>query len=361
MRNFRLELCYDGSRYRGWQRQGNTGMTIQGKLEELLSRMLGQPVDVQGAGRTDAGVHARQQTASFRADTSLSCEELLLAGGFEIRIYYVHIHKYCPSLFCSVKGKKMMKLIPFIIGIVAGYIVALIFTLIGNVDGNDALKVLDFTAFSSMKWVPDFTFIKAFEGFQTITAKYILSIAVAYVPVAFVVFAEHIADHKNLSTIIDQDLLEEPGLHRTLLGDGVGSIAGAFFGGCPNTTYGESVGCVAITGNASVITILCTAIIAIAASFFAPFVTFLSTIPSCVMGGVCITLYGFIAVSGLKMLQPVDLNDNRNLFTASVILIAGIGGMTLKIGSVTITEIACALILGIIVNLLFNRPAKNDQ
>ena len=264
-------------------------------------------------------------------------------------------------VFCSVNGKKMMKLIPFIIGIVAGYLVALIFTLIANASGNEALKVLDFTAFSSMKWVPDFTFIKAFEGFQTITAKYILSIAVAYVPVAFVVFAEHIADHKNLSTIIDQDLLEEPGLHRTLLGDGVGSMAGAFFGGCPNTTYGESVGCVAITGNASVITILCTAIIAIAASFFAPFVTFLSTIPSCVMGGVCITLYGFIAVSGLKMLQPVDLNDNRNLFTASVILIAGIGGMTLKIGSVTITEIACALILGIIVNLLFNRPAKNDQ
>ena len=264
-------------------------------------------------------------------------------------------------IFCSVKGKKMMKLIPFIIGIVAGYIVALIFTLIGNASGNDALKVLDFTAFSSMKWVPEFTFIKAFEGFQTITAKYILSIAVAYVPVAFVVFAEHIADHKNLSTIIDQDLLEEPGLHRTLLGDGIGSMAGAFFGGCPNTTYGESVGCVAITGNASVITILCTAIIAIAASFFAPFVTFLSTIPSCVMGGVCITLYGFIAVSGLKMLQPVDLNDNRNLFTASVILIAGIGGMTMTIGSVTLTEVACALILGVIVNLLFNRPAKEEK
>ena len=264
-------------------------------------------------------------------------------------------------VFCSVKGKKMMKLIPFIIGIVAGYLVALIFTLIGNASGNEALKVLNFAAFSSMKWVPDFTFIKAFEGFQSITGKYILSIAVAYVPVAFVVFAEHIADHKNLSTIIDQDLLEEPGLHRTLLGDGIGSMAGAFFGGCPNTTYGESVGCVAITGNASVITILTTAIIAIAASFFAPFVTLLSTIPSCVMGGVCITLYGFIAVSGLKMLQPVDLNDNRNLFTASVILIAGIGGMTLKIGSVTITEIACALILGIIVNLLFNRPAKDKQ
>lgn len=264
-------------------------------------------------------------------------------------------------VFCSVKGKKMMKLIPFIIGIIAGYLVALVFTLIGRASGNADLMVLDFSAFENMKWVPDFAFVEAFKGFSAVDGKYIASIAVAYVPVAFVVFAEHIADHKNLSTIIDQDLLENPGLHNTLLGDGVGSIAGAFFGGCPNTTYGESVGCVAITGNASVVTILATAILAIAASFCAPFVTFLSTIPHCVMGGVCITLYGFIAVSGLKMLQPVDLNDNRNLFTASVILIAGIGGMTLKIGSVTLTEIACALILGIIVNLLFNRPSKDGK
>ena len=264
-------------------------------------------------------------------------------------------------IFFSVKGKKMLKLIPFILGIIAGYIVALVFTLIGNANSNEALKILDFSAFSNMKWVPEFTFIKAFEGLSAIDGKYIATIAVAYIPVAFVVFAEHIADHKNLSSIIDQDLLEEPGLHRTLLGDGIGSMAGAFFGGCPNTTYGESVGCVAITGNASVITILTTAILAIAASFCAPFVTFLSTIPTCVMGGVCITLYGFIAVSGLKMLQPVDLNDNRNLFTASVILIAGIGGMTMNIGSVTLTEVACALILGVIVNVLFNRPAKNDQ
>ncbi len=265
------------------------------------------------------------------------------------------------TMLVSTYGKKSFKLIPFIIGILAGYIVALLFTLAGNAFGKESLKVLDFTAFSAMKWVPEFTFIKAFEGFGSIDLKYIATVAVAYVPVAFVVFAEHIADHKNLSSIIGTDLIEEPGLHRTLLGDGIGSMVGAFFGGCPNTTYGESVGCVAITGNASVITILATAILAIAASFFAPFVTFLSTIPSCVMGGVCVTLYGFIAVSGLKMLQPVDLNDNRNLFTASVILIAGIGGMALKIGSVTITEVACALILGIIVNLLFNRPAKDEQ
>lgn len=262
---------------------------------------------------------------------------------------------------CSVYGKKMLKLIPFIIGILAGYLVAVIFTLIGMNSGNEALIIIDFTKFAAMQWVPDFTFFKAASGFSQITGDYIATIAVAYIPVAFVVFAEHIADHKNLSTIIDKDLLEDPGLHRTLLGDGVGSIAGALFGGCPNTTYGESVGCVAITGNASVVTILATAIMAIVISFVGPFVTFLSTIPGCVMGGVCITLYGFIAVSGLKMVQNVDLNNNRNLFVVSVILIAGIGGMALKIGSVTLTEIASALILGIIVNLILGAKDKKEN
>ena len=255
-------------------------------------------------------------------------------------------------IICSVFGKRMAKLIPFIIGIVAGYAVATVFTLIGNATGNEALQIIDFAKFQNMQWLPDFTFLKAFEGLKDINGAYIATIAVAYIPVAFVVFAEHIADHKNLSSIIDHDLLEDPGLHRTLLGDGVGSIAGAFFGGCPNTTYGESVGCVAITGNASVLTILATAILAIVASFFAPFVTFLATIPSCVMGGVCMTLYGFIAVSGLKMIQDVDLGENKNLFVVAVILIAGVGGMTLTFGKITITSIACALILGIIVNVL---------
>ena len=153
---------------------------------------------------------------------------------------------------CSVYGKKMAKLIPFVIGIVAGYLVATVFTVIGNATGNEAMVIIDFSRFANMQWYPDFTFIKAAKGLSEINGQYIATIAVAYVPVAFVVFAEHIADHKNLSSIIGHELLEEPGLHRTLLGDGVGSIVGAIFGGCPNTTYGESVGCVAITGNASV-------------------------------------------------------------------------------------------------------------
>lgn len=261
-------------------------------------------------------------------------------------------------IICSVYGKKTAKLIPFIIGIVAGYLVATCFTLIGMKTGNESLQIIDWSAFKNMQWVPDFTFMEAYKGFGDIDASYVATVAVAYVPVAFVVFAEHIADHKNLSSIIGQELLEDPGLHRTLLGDGVGSMVGSIFGGCPNTTYGESVGCVAITGNASVVTILATAILCIVASFFAPFVTFLATIPSCVMGGVCITLYGFIAVSGLKMIQEVDLGDNRNLFVVATILISGIGGMTLCIGKVTLTEVACSLILGIIVNLILSKKDK---
>ncbi len=274
-------------------------------------------------------------------------------------------------ILCSVYGKKMMKLIPFIIGILAGYIVAMIFTVIGIASGNDALRVIDFAPFQALVAngvgiktflsIPEFTFLEAFKGVGDFSWTYVATIAVAYVPVAFVVFAEHIADHKNLSTIIESELLEEPGLHRTLLGDGVGSFVGAFFGGCPNTTYGESVGCVAITRNASVITITTTAIMAILISFISPFVAFLDSIPGCVMGGVCITLYGFIAVSGLKMIQKVDLEQNKNLFVVSSILIPGIGGMAMEIGKVTITGIACALILGILVNLMLNFKQTSEE
>ncbi|MBR7165270.1 MAG: uracil-xanthine permease [Clostridia bacterium] len=271
-------------------------------------------------------------------------------------------------VLCSTYGSKMTKLVPFIIGVLAGYAVALIFTVIGYAAKVDALKVIDFAPFAALVEggvglktffaIPEFSFLKALEGVKDFDVNYLLTVFVAYVPVAFVVFAEHIADHKNLSSIIDADLLEDPGLHRTLLGDGIGSVAGAFFGGCPNTTYGESVGCVAITRNASVATISATATLAILISFLSPFVAFLDSIPGCVMGGVCITLYGFIAVSGLKMIQKVNLEDNANLFTVSVILICGIGGMAISIGKVTVTAIACALILGIITNILLNKFKK---
>ncbi len=271
-------------------------------------------------------------------------------------------------IICATYGKKMTRLIPFILGILGGYAVATIFTVIGNVAEIDALKVIDFTKITAL-WangvnvetfltLPGFTFVGALEGVKAIDGAYIATLAVAYLPVAFVVFAEHIADHKNISSIIEQDLLEDPGLPRTLLGDGVGSMVGAFFGGCPNTTYGESVGCVAITGNASVYTIVTAAVMAMLISFIAPFVAFVNSIPSCVMGGVCMALYGFIAVSGLKMVQKVDLNQNKNLFVVAVILISGIGGLTLNFGKITITAVACALILGILVNLLVSKAKE---
>lgn len=266
------------------------------------------------------------------------------------------------TMLSSTYGKKALKLIPFIMGILAGYAVAAIFTVIGNSTGMESLCVIDFSIFANMGGffeLPPFTFVTAKEGLSQIDAAYIGTVAVAYVPVAFVVFAEHIADHKNLSSIIEKDLLEDPGLHRTLLGDGVGSMVGAFFGGCPNTTYGESVGCVAITRNASVVTIMTAGILAMIISFITPFVAFVDSIPPCVMGGVCMALYGFIAVSGLKMIQKVDLDEDRNLFVVSVILISGIGGLTLSFGKVTLTSVACALILGILTNVILSKKVEH--
>ncbi len=265
------------------------------------------------------------------------------------------------TVLASTYGKNMVKLIPFIIGILAGYLCASIFALIGNATGNSALVVINYSALQNMGSLvslPQFSFLKA--DWSGVNAAYLLTLFVAYAPVAFVVFAEHLADHKNLSTIVGQDLLEDPGLDKTLLGDGVGSMVGAFFGGCPNTTYGESIATVAITRNASTVSIWGAAVACILFSMITPLVCFLETIPNCVMGGVCVALYGFIAASGLKMLQPVDLNKNRNLFVASVIFIVGVGGMTVSFGAVEIRTVACALILGILANVMLSKEKDED-
>ena len=271
------------------------------------------------------------------------------------------------TMLCSTYSKKIGRLIPFIIGIAAGYALASIFALIGTladkpsliVINYGALKALDFSSVSGYLSLPKFTFmLGGVEGLKGITGSYLLTVFAAYVPVAFVVFAEHLADHKNLSAIIGTNLLEEPGLTRTLLGDGVGTMVSTVFGGCPNTTYGESIGCVAITRNASTITIWFCACLCIIFSLISPLVALLETIPSCVMGGVCIALYGFIAVSGFKMFQQVDLNKNRNLFVASVIFITGVGGMVISFGKVEIRTVACALILGILINIMLSKETE---
>ena len=287
------------------------------------------------------------------------------AGDYNLIAILVGVIAFLITVFASTKGGKGMKMIPFIIGIVGAYIVALIFTFIGNATNIDMLKLVNLSAFDNMQIfkVPRFTFLGIVGAYPEATNAIgsvgdVISILVLFAPVAFVTRAEHIADHKNLGSIIERDLITDPGLDRTLVGDGVGSIIGSFFGGCPNTTYGESVGCVAITGNASISTIAIAAVYCIILSFFDPFVCFVNSIPSCIVGGVCIALYGFIAVSGLKMLQPVDLNDNRNLFVVAAILVPGIGGLTLNFTHITVSSIAVGLILGIIVNVIFNKRNK---
>ena len=297
----------------------------------------------------------------------------------------------------SVQNRfKTGRLIPFILGILAGYVVASIFTVIGSLANIDYFKIIDWSPLvnnfknitvESFVTYPRFSLIGGIKELadgavseeilavnpeaHVITGMGVLEVALAFVPVAFVTFAEHIADHKNLSSIVNQNLLEEPGLHRTLLGDGVGSMVGTVFGICPNTTYGESVGCVAITKNASVRTIFAAACMLIVLSFVTPLTAALRTIPNCVMGGVCLTLYGFIAVSGFKMFQQVDLNKSKNLFIVAAILISGIGGLALQIpyrvagdgtilNAITITSIATALILGIITMVVTNAIEKRN-
>lgn len=326
-------------------------------------------------------------------------------GGYNLIALLCGLITFFTVVVCSGQKRfKTMKLIPFIIGIGMGYVVAAIFTAFGLAFDVDYLKIVDFgplvnnfvdangnfvgvTAFLNY---PDFALIEGIKeiinGASNVTyenaagetvqavllnGQGVAEVALAFIPVALVVFAEHIADHKNLSSIIGRDLVEgEPGLKRTLLGDGVGSIAGTVLGICPNTTYGESVGCVAITGNASVRTIFVTAIMCIVLSFLSPIMALLQTIPAAVMGGVCFTLYGFIAVSGLKMFKDIDLGENKNLFVVSAILIAGIGGLAIQIPyhiagnglvdkAITVTSIATALILGIITYAVMNRIEKS--
>lgn len=284
------------------------------------------------------------------------------AGSYNLVAILVGLIAFFITVFASVKGTQSMKMVPFIIGILGAYVIALILTFIGRASGCEALQLVKFSAFDNVQLfkVPRFTFLGMFGAYKDATntigsASDVLSLFVLFAPVAFVTLAEHIADHENLSSIIGHDLITDPGLDRTLLGDGAGSIVGALFGGCPNTTYGESVGCIAITGNASVSTIAIAAVYCVLLSFFDPFVCFVNSIPTCIVGGVCIALYGFIAVSGLKMIQPVDLNDHRNLFVVAAILVCGIGGLTLNFGSVQISAIATGLIVGILVNVIFNR------
>lgn len=260
----------------------------------------------------------------------------------------------------AIYGKNTIKLIPFVMGILAGYGVAAIFTIIGNVADIQLLKVIDFSPvienfkeikFTSFLDIPDFIFLKDFSAFDI---SQLPEIILLFAPVSLVTVCEHIGDHKNLSNIIGRDLLKEPGLTRTLIGDGVATAISGAVCGAANTTYGENVAVIGVSKIASVGVIILAAIITIFLGFVRPLMCVVETIPACITGGVSLILYGFIASSGVKMLinNKINFGNTKNIFVASVILVAGIGGLNITVGSITITSTAVAMILGILLNII---------
>lgn len=279
------------------------------------------------------------------------------------------------TALCSHYGKKMAALIPFVLGIVAGYLMAVVLTGIGYYGcGREYFHIVDFsplinnfnpTTFRSFLDYPDFLFLT--KNSVSLTWPMVGQVALLFIPVSLVTICEHIGDHENLSEILGRNLLEDPGLTRTLIGDGVATSISGVFCGAANTTYGENVAVVGVTRIASTKVVLLAAVMAILLGFLKPIMCLVMTIPGCVTGGVSLLLYGFIASSGVKMLivNHIDMGKTKNLFVASTILVAGIGGLALKFGGtssspmITITSIAVAMILGIIMNSILVEKKKS--
>ena len=269
------------------------------------------------------------------------------------------------AIFATSK-KKNLTLIPFVLGMVGTYLVAVILTIIGILGDVEALKIINFDALANNDWgsvkgwiTTDFLFVKAINQEASVNLKVIGQVALAFAPVALVTVCEHIGDHKNLGNIINRDLLEgEPGLTRTLIGDGIATAVSGCICGAANTTYGENVAVIGVSKIASVNVIILAAIMTIVFGFFRPFALALETIPACITGGISLILYGFIASSGVKMLikEKVNFGITKNIIVASVILVTGIGGLIIGFGNtaasytVKIGGTAVAMILGILAN-----------
>lgn len=265
-----------------------------------------------------------------------------LASGTEIewKSIFVAVVSFLVTAIVAVRGKGFLKIIPFLVGIVTGYIVAVFVGLV------DFAPVAEASFFSMPQFIiPFVSYIPNFSAVLTIA------------PIAIVTMAEHIGDHTALSSIIGKDLLKEPGLERTLLGDGIATFVAGILGGPANTTYGENTSVVGMTKIASVWVIGLAAIFAICLGFLGKFTALVSTIPNAVLGGVSLLLYGFIAVNGLKVLiqNQVDFGKTKNVIVASAMLVLGLGGAAISIVSgdvsVTISGMSLAAIIGILINL----------
>lgn len=260
----------------------------------------------------------------------------------------VAIVTFLTTAIVMVRAKGFIKIIPFLIGIVTGYILAII---LGMVDFTPVLEASFFSMPSFV--IPFVSYMPNFSALLTIA------------PIALVTMAEHIGDHTALGTIIGKDLLKDPGLDRTLLGDGIATFVAGLFGGPANTTYGENTSVVGMTKVASVWVIGLAAIFAICLGFLGKFTALVSTIPNPVLGGVSLLLYGFIAVNGLKVLiqNQIDFGKSKNVVVASSMLVLGLGGAAISIVSgdlsITISGMSLAAIVGILLNLFL--PAEKEN
>ena len=268
----------------------------------------------------------------------------------DFRCLAVALITFLSTVIVMLKGKGLLKIIPFLVGIVTGYISAICFGLV------NFTSVAEASFFSMPKFT--FPFINYTPNFGAI-----LTIA----PIALVTMAEHIGDHTALGTIIKKDLLKDPGLDKTLLGDGVATFIAGIFGGPANTTYGENTSVVGMTKIASVWVIGLAAIFAICLGFLGKFTEIISTIPNPVLGGVSLLLYGFISINGIKVLieNKMDFGKSKNVIVASTMLVLGLGGATISITSgdlsVTISGMSLAAIAGILLNLLLPEDKENSS
>ena len=255
------------------------------------------------------------------------------------------------AAFINTKGKGFLRIIPFLFAIIGGYLFAL------------TLGLVDFTPVLKANWfeIPGFYLPFSTGGAFKEYNLYFGPETIAILPIAIVTISEHIGDHTVLGQICGRQFLKEPGLHRTLLGDGIATSVSAFLGGPANTTYGENTGVIGMTRIASVSVIRNAAFIAIALSFLGKFTALISTIPNAVLGGMSILLYGVIASNGLKVLikERVDFAQMRNLIIASAMLVLGLGGAILKLGPVTLSGTALSAMTGIILNLILPHENKD--
>ena len=273
-----------------------------------------------------------------------------LAAGtvFDVKTIVVVLVSFLVTALLMTKAKGFLKVIPFLIGIIAGYITAVCLGMI------DFKPVAEASFFSMPKFVIPFVNYK-------INFAALLTIA----PIALVTLCEHIGDHTSLGNIIGRDLIKDPGLDRTLLGDGIATFVAGALGGPANTTYGENTSVVGMTKVASVKVIGLAAIIAILIGFLGKFTALVSTIPDAVLGGVSLLLYGFIAVNGLKVLikNQVNFEESKNVIVASSMLVLGLGGAAIAINSgdlsLTISGMSLASVVGILLNIFL--PSDKEE